>query len=176
MNEDRGAPPLGVSRKSCVCIICSFKWAFSARNHWRICKGRAQKKSVVLLVVGPPVPEPCGGNFLRGFRRAPAVPRSLKRVPKTASVVIMPRKLPRSVSVGTVIASRRFVVRERRGVRGRHAEIRVGTPKPFDADAYCPVQLVGNSRSKLAGAARWMLSRRLMTGKQAAANSLSSTR
>lgn len=56
----------------------------------------------------------------------------------------MPRPRPRKVSLGTVIASRRFTVRG-----GGKAEIRIGLPVEEDRDAFCPVQLVGIGDEKV---------------------------
>jgi hypothetical protein len=58
----------------------------------------------------------------------------------------MPRALPKNVSLGRVIATRRFTVRG----QARHtAELRIGEPRTFDRDAYCPVQLVGLGDEKV---------------------------
>jgi len=50
------------------------------------------------------------------------------------------RPLPETVPLGSVIATRSFTVKGRRGAK---AELRIGTPVTWDGDAYCPVQLVG---------------------------------
>lgn len=44
------------------------------------------------------------------------------------------------VSLGRVIATRQFKLR---GKPNQLIELRIGTPKALDQDAYCPVQLVG---------------------------------
>lgn len=48
--------------------------------------------------------------------------------------------LARKVALGKVVASRRFKLR---GKPRKKVELRIGTPRNFDGDAYCPVQLVG---------------------------------
>lgn len=55
-------------------------------------------------------------------------------------MALMPRPLPKNVSLGRVIATRRFAVR---GQPRKTAELRIGEPRTFAPDAYCPVQLVG---------------------------------
>ena len=56
----------------------------------------------------------------------------------------MSRRPPRTVSLGSVIASRRFTVRG-----GGRAEVRVGLPMDSELDAFCPVQLVGVGDEKV---------------------------
>ncbi len=58
----------------------------------------------------------------------------------------MPRPLPKNVSLGRVIATRRFTVREQ---PRKTAELRIGEPRTFAPDAYCPVQLVGLGDEKV---------------------------
>jgi hypothetical protein len=59
----------------------------------------------------------------------------------------MPRALPRNVTLGPVIATRKLRVR---GKPERPAELRIGTPRDMKGgDAYCPVQLVGIGDEKV---------------------------
>jgi hypothetical protein len=59
----------------------------------------------------------------------------------------MPRALPRNVTLGPVIATRKLRVR---GKPQRPAELRIGTPRDMKGgDAYCPVQLVGIGDEKV---------------------------
>lgn len=54
--------------------------------------------------------------------------------------------LPRTVPLGRVIATRRFRIRRQTGLT---VELRIGTPRAMDRDAYCPVQLVGIGDEKV---------------------------
>jgi hypothetical protein len=54
--------------------------------------------------------------------------------------------LPRTVPLGRVIATRRFRLHRRPGTT---VELRIGTPREMDQDAYCPVQLVGLGDEKV---------------------------
>jgi hypothetical protein len=61
-------------------------------------------------------------------------------------MALMPRALPKNVSLGRVIATRQFTVR---GQPRHTAELRIGEPRTFDRDAHCPVQLVGVGDEKV---------------------------
>jgi hypothetical protein len=54
--------------------------------------------------------------------------------------------LPRTVPLGRVIATRRFRLRRQPDTT---VELRIGTPREMDQDAYCPVQLVGVGDEKV---------------------------
>lgn len=58
----------------------------------------------------------------------------------------MPGNLPRNVLLGRIIATRRFRVRDH---PDETAELRIGTPRDFNGDAYCPVQLAGVGDEKI---------------------------
>jgi hypothetical protein len=53
--------------------------------------------------------------------------------------------LPRTVPLGRVIATRQFRLHRQRAT----VELRIGTPREMDRDAYCPVQLVGLGDEKV---------------------------
>jgi hypothetical protein len=54
--------------------------------------------------------------------------------------------LPRTVPLGRVIATRRFRLRRQPDAT---VELRIGTPREMEQDAYCPVQLVGVGDEKV---------------------------
>ncbi|MBX3506478.1 MAG: hypothetical protein KF895_13450 [Parvibaculum sp.] len=54
--------------------------------------------------------------------------------------------LPRTVPLGRVIATRRFRLRRRPDAT---VELRIGTPREMEQDAYCPVQLIGVGDEKV---------------------------
>lgn len=54
--------------------------------------------------------------------------------------------LPRAVSLGRVIATRRFRLRRQPDVS---VELRIGAPREMEQDAYCPVQIVGIGDEKV---------------------------
>jgi hypothetical protein len=58
----------------------------------------------------------------------------------------MPKPLPRTVPLGQVIATRRFRLHR---YPKKTIELRIGTPRAVDQDAYCPVQLVGLGDEKV---------------------------
>jgi hypothetical protein len=55
-------------------------------------------------------------------------------------------RAPRTVTLGRVIATRRFRLR---GQSSTTIELRIGAPRTTDQDAYCPVQLVGLGDEKV---------------------------
>ena len=54
--------------------------------------------------------------------------------------------LPRTVPLGRVVATRRLWLHGRPSTT---VELRIGTPREVDQDAYCPVQLVGLGDEKV---------------------------
>ena len=76
-----------------------------------------------------------GDRFSLRHSRTPANLTGMARPP-----------LPRTVPLGRVIATRRFRLRRQPDTT---VELRIGTPREMDQDAYCPVQLVGVGDEKV---------------------------